>query len=108
MLYEAYSLTSETPRRSKLREAGLLYSQFYTSVKELFNASKYKPFDNDRLKELALDPQIRRGLHTTIRGHLPNLKVIERAYIASKRRADNALSSSRHKSFGIRKEYHIS
>lgn len=58
MLYEACSLTSETPKQSKLREAGLLYSQFYASVKELFDASKCKPFDNDGLEEMALDPQI--------------------------------------------------
>ena len=57
---------------------------------------------------MALDPQIRRGLHATIRGHLPDLKVIERAYIASKRRVNNVLSSSRHKSFGIREEHRVS
>jgi hypothetical protein len=108
MLYEACSLTSETPRRSKLREAGLLYSQFYASVKELFDASKCKPFDNGGLEELALDPQIRRGLHATIRGHLPDLMVIERAYIASKGRVNNVISSSRHKSFGIREEHRVS
>jgi hypothetical protein len=108
MLYEACSLTSETPKRSKLREAGLLYSQFYASVKELFDASKCKPFDNDGLEELALDPQIRRGMHAAVRGHLPDYKIIERAYIASKGRVKNALLSSRQKSFGVREEHRIS
>ena len=108
MLYDACSLTSETPKRSILREAGLLYSQFYGSVKELSYASNCKPFDNDGLEDLALDPQIRRGIHAAVGGHLRELVVMERAYIASKRRVDIALSESRHKSFGIREEHRVS
>jgi len=55
MLHKAYALTSVTPKRSRLREGGLIYSQFYGSVKEISDASKCFPFDNDGLEEMALD-----------------------------------------------------
>ena len=54
MLYEACSLTSVSPRRSKLRHGGLIYSQFYGSIKEVADASKCFPFSNDGLEELAV------------------------------------------------------
>ncbi|KAF2715842.1 hypothetical protein K431DRAFT_308292 [Polychaeton citri CBS 116435] len=34
---------------------------FYGSMKEVTDTSKYKPFDNDALEEMALDPQLRRA-----------------------------------------------
>lgn len=108
MLYEASSLTSETSKHSKLREGGLLYSQFYGSVKELSDASKCKPFDNDGIEELALDQQVRQGIRTAVGGSLREHAAMEKAYITSKRRADIALSSARQKSFGIREEHRIS
>lgn len=108
MVYEASGLTSETPKRSTMRKGGLLCSQFYASVKELFDAPKCKPFDNNGLERMALDPQIRRGVHTTVQGHLFDPKIIEQAYIASKRRASIALEAPRQKSFGIREEHRVS
>ncbi|KAI7226593.1 hypothetical protein KC330_g8763 [Hortaea werneckii] len=56
MLYDAESLTSVTLKRSKHREGGLIYSQFYNSVKETYDANKCFPFTNDAMEELALDP----------------------------------------------------
>ena len=56
MLYDASSLTSVTPRLSQLRKGGLIYSQFYGSVKEITDVAKYMPFDNDGLEDMALDP----------------------------------------------------
>lgn len=53
------SLTSVTPKKSKHREGGLIYSQFYNSVKEIYDANKCFPFANDAMEELALDPNIR-------------------------------------------------
>jgi hypothetical protein len=49
-------LTSVILKRSKLREGGLIYSQFYGSVKEVSDATKYFPFKNDGFEELVLDP----------------------------------------------------
>jgi hypothetical protein len=56
MLYDAASLTSVSPKLSKLRAGGIIYSQFYGSVKEISDAAKCKPFENDGLEEMALDP----------------------------------------------------
>ena len=107
MLYEASSLTSVTPKRSKLRDGGLIYSQFYSSVKEVSDATKCFPFENDGLEELALDPQIRQGARHASGGHRRDAKILERAYCASKHRAYHALLDSRKKSFGIREEHRI-
>lgn len=108
MLYEAASLTSVAPKHSKLREGGLVYSQFYGSVKEVSDATKCFPFENDGLEELALDPQIRQGARHAAGGQRRDAKILERAYCASKRRANYALVDSRKKSFGIREEHRIS
>lgn len=105
MLYDAASLTSVTPKKSKLREGGLIYSQFYASVKEISDAMKRIPFDNDGLEELALDPQIRQGARNLARGHRRDVKIIERGYCKSKGRAQDALRDSESKSFGIRSEH---
>jgi hypothetical protein len=107
MLYDAASLTSVSPKRSKLREGGVIYSQFYGSVKEVSDAAKCMPFDHDGLEELALDPQIRQGARHAAGGHRRDAKIIERAYCASKRRARDALLDSRQKSFGIREEHRV-
>ena len=107
MLYDACSLTSVTPKRSQLREGGLIYSQFYGSVKEISDATKCKPFDNDGLEELALDPQILKGARNAAGGHRRDASIIENAYRASKCRAKIALTDSRGKSFGIREEHRI-
>jgi hypothetical protein len=58
MLRDATGLTSLTPATSVLREGGLLYSQIYSSVKEVIDATKTYPFQNNTLKVMALDPHI--------------------------------------------------
>lgn len=107
MLYEASCLNSVTPKRSKLREGGLIYSQFYCSINELSDAAKCKPFENDGLEELALDPQIRQGARNAAGGFRRDAKIVERAYCASKYRTRAALLDSRNKSFGVREEHRI-
>jgi hypothetical protein len=107
MLYDASSLTSVTPKRSKQREGGLIYSQFYASVKEISDATKCFPFSNNGLEEMALDPQIRKGARQAAGGHRRDARIIELAYLASKRRTRDALTDSRKKSFGIREEHRI-
>ena len=108
MLHDAANLTSVTPKRSKLREGGIIYTQFYGSIKEVSDATKCMPFDNDGLEELALDPQIRQGARHVAGGHRREAKILERAYCASKRRTRDALLGSKKKSFGIREEHRIS
>ena len=107
MLYDASSLTSVTPKQSKLRKGGLIYSQFYGSVKEMVDASKCKPFDNDALEEMALDPQLRRAAQSIAGGHRREAEIVEMAYRASKRRARAAIMDSKRRSFGIREEHRV-
>jgi len=107
MLYEAGSLTSVAPKRSIHRQGGLIYSQFYSSVKELYDATKCFPFTNDAMEELALDPQIRNAARNTAGGNRRDAKIVESGYLASKRRTSHALQDARRKSFGIREEHRI-
>lgn len=107
MLYDAGALTSVTPKRSKHREGGLVYSQFYASVKELYDATKCFPFSNDAMEELALDPQIRTAARNIAGGHRRDAKIVEAGYLASKRRTNGALIDARRKSFGIREEHRV-
>lgn len=58
MLRDACGMTSLTLKCSQLHKGGLLYSQFYSSVKEVIDAAKSYPFQNDGFEEMALDPQI--------------------------------------------------
>ncbi len=108
MLGDASSMTSVTPKRSKQREGGLIYSQFYASVKEIIDATKCFPFSNDGLEELALDPQILKGAREAAGGRRRDARIVQLAYLASKRRTRDALTDSRQKSFGIREEHRIS
>jgi len=107
MLYDACDLTTVTPKRSKHRQGGLIYSQMYASLKEMSDAAKCFPFSNDGLEELALDPQIRQGAHHAAGGHNRDIQILERAYNASKHRTRCSLHDSRKKSFGIREEHRI-
>lgn len=107
MLYDAASLTSVTPKRLRHQEGGLIYSQLYSSVKEIVDATKRFPFTNDAMEEMALDPQIRRGARQVAGGRRRDERIVELAYLASKRRTRDALTASRRKSFGIREEHRI-
>ena len=107
MLYDAGSLTSVAPKKSKHRQGGLVYSQFYSSVKELYDATKCFPFANDAMEELALDPQIRNAARNTAGGNRRDARIVEAGYLASKRRTSHALQDSRRKSFGIREEHRV-
>ena len=108
MLRDACSLTSVPPKRSRHRRGGLVYTQLYSSVKEISDASKQFPFANDGLEELALDPSVREAAQNTARGRPPSLPIITRAYVASKKRAMVALVASVQKSFGTREEHRVS
>jgi hypothetical protein len=108
MLRDACNLTSLTPKRSRLREGGLIYSQFYSSVKEVIDAAKSYPFQNDGLEEMALDPHIRQSARQIIGGRRRGIEIIQRAYTASKHRANTALRDSAKKSFGLREEHRVS
>lgn len=107
MLYDAGSLTSVTSKKSKHREGGLIYSQFYNSVKEIYDANKCFPFANDAMEELALDPHIRNATRNILGGGRRDAKTVEVGYLASKQRTHRALQDARGKSYGIREEHRV-
>lgn len=107
MLYDTGSLTSVTPKKSKHREGGLIYSQFYNSVKEIYDANKCFPFANDAMEELALDPNIRNATRNILGGGRRDAKTVEVGYLASKQRTHRALRDARQKSYGIREEHRV-
>ena len=101
MLYNASSLISVSPKKSKQRQGRLIYTQFYLSVKEIYDALKCFPFTNDNIEEMVLDSQIRNATNTITRGTHCDIRVVETAYLASKRRANQALRDSKNKSYGL-------
>ena len=107
MLHDTGSLTSVTYKKSKHREGGLIYSQFYNSVKEIYDANKCFPFANDAMEELALDPHIRNATRNILGGGRRDAKTVEVGYLASKQRTHHALRDARRKSYGIREEHRV-
>ena len=83
-------------KRHPFHFLGLKYSQFYSSTKELFDASKVFAFDTKLLEELAVDPNLHR-LWNQDMSHAATSKDrprIQNAYIAAKQCVMEALWSS--------------
>ncbi|KAF8464923.1 hypothetical protein BDZ91DRAFT_783506 [Kalaharituber pfeilii] len=58
LLNDVGSMTLEPGKRHPLRFAGLIYSQFYSSTKEILDAAKTYPFADQSLEGLAVDPSL--------------------------------------------------
>jgi hypothetical protein len=108
MLQDSGSLTLETHQSSWSRQAGLLYTQFYASVKEIFAAGNTYPFTNTAIETLALDPGLRKTWQSIGRGLSHDPVALMRAYLYTKRRCHHALHGSQRKSFGLREEHRVS
>lgn len=108
MLFDSGSLTSIPPKSSQLYQGGVRYLQVYGSVKEIYDAAKCFPFDNDGLEEMALDPQICAAARDAQRGQARNIQIIQTAYLKGKQRTSEGLQDAKHKSFGVREEYRVS
>ncbi|KAH7109785.1 hypothetical protein EDB81DRAFT_849298 [Dactylonectria macrodidyma] len=108
MLRDTGSLTIETGKRSSRRAAGLLYSQFYPSVKEIFAAGNVYPFTNTAIETLALDKKLRKTWELVGGGLSHQPAALIKAYLYTKLRCHYALLGSMQKSFGIREEHRVS
>ncbi|KAM0359470.1 hypothetical protein ACHAO7_012272, partial [Fusarium culmorum] len=108
MLRDTGSLTIETGKRSSRRAAGLLYSQFYSSVKEVFAAGNVYPFTNTAIETLALDKKLRKTWELVGGGLSHQPAALIKAYLYTKLRCHYALLGSMQKSFGIREEHRVS
>ncbi|KIW84607.1 hypothetical protein Z517_03857 [Fonsecaea pedrosoi CBS 271.37] len=102
MLRDAVSVTSIPPKRSRLYRGGIHYIQNYNSVKEVFNANKRMPFDNDAVEELAVDPLVSDTARTLAGGRPRERRILRRAYTQSRYRARVNLHDNRRKHYGIR------
>ncbi|WKT53662.1 hypothetical protein QSH57_004246 [Fusarium oxysporum f. sp. vasinfectum] len=108
MLQDTGSLTIETGKRSARRSAGLLYSQFYSSVKEVFAAGNVYPFINTAIETLALDKKLRKTWELVGGGLSHQPAALIKAYLYTKLRCHHAIIGSKQKSFGIREEHRVS
>jgi hypothetical protein len=108
LLNDAASMNIKTTARSQLRTCGLLYSQFYGSVKEVFAAGNQYPFSNTAIETLALDPQLRKTWQHVGAGLSHDPVALIKAYLYAKARCHHGLEGSIQKSFGVREEHRIS
>lgn len=108
MLRDAGSMTTLTPPGSRLRRGGILYGQMYGLTKEIIDAARTFPFQNPDLRHLALDTELRNGVHHICGKARSANNITERAYLASKRRCHYGFADSKRRSFGVREEYRIS
>ena len=105
MLADTAAVTIETSPGSPQRVAGLLYSQLYNSVKEVFAAGDCYPFTNARIESLALDPQLQQTWQHIGASLSHSPIALMKAYLYTKLRCQHAIEGSMQKSFGIHEEY---
>nr|KMM66544.1 hypothetical protein CPAG_02882 [Coccidioides posadasii RMSCC 3488] len=92
---------------SLLRRRGLLYCQFYNTVKEVFAAGQHSLFANENLDMLALDPGLVRTWQHIGKAISHSPLALLRAYIHTKWRCHVAISDCRQWSYGTREEYRV-
>ena len=108
MLHDSVSLTIEPCLSSGWRHECLPYSQFYSSVKEVFAAGDVYPFTNPAIESLALDRKLRRTWEHVGKGLSHNPVALMKAYLYAKWRCHSGLRGSTKKSFGVREEHRMS
>ena len=108
MLFQTACMTVLTSPASQNRTNGLVYSQFYSSTKEMFDCSKSYPFDAANLESIALDPDMFKAWQITAHSHNYDMRTLLKAYHFSKAACGTALVDSSRKSFGIREEHRVS
>ena len=102
------NMTLTPGAKHSARTAGLIYSQFYNTTKEIFDVAKVYPFQNEMLEGLALDPRLVKTWSNISRNAPPDLSTLRNGYLASKKRTIESLYSSSGKSYGVRAEHRIS
>ena len=97
-----------TPNQMNLfRRGGLIYSQFYTSNKKIFDAAKTFPFDNPALEVLAVDPYLTKATQMVGGGQGINLEKVGQSYLQSRVRILQTLQMNMGKSYGVREEHRV-
>lgn len=104
------NMTFVAGKKHPFRTAGLMYSQFYSSTKEIFDAAKVFPFDNSSLEGLAVDPTLHQ-LWNKDSGYANSTwdrQRVRKSFLAGKERVHTALKSSIKKCYGTREEHRMS
>ncbi|KAI5779916.1 hypothetical protein DFH27DRAFT_365363 [Peziza echinospora] len=108
-LADVGNMTLEPGRKHPLLACGLVYSQFYSSTKEIFDAAKAYPFQDKIIEGLAIDASLQEEWKRL--GNMPanswSAKKARLAYVSSKARVGHSLSSSIGKTYGIREEHRM-
>ncbi|KAF8534327.1 hypothetical protein BDD12DRAFT_860927 [Trichophaea hybrida] len=104
---ESSNMTIVPTGRNAMRLAGLAYSQYYTSTKEIFDAGKIYPFMNDGIEAIAIDPRLTKAFQLAGGATVVNPEQVHRAYLASRDRTLQGLADSTWKSFGVREEHRV-
>jgi hypothetical protein len=107
LLQDSVSMGIEPGSKSQLRAAGLLYAQFYSSVKEVFAAGNQYPFTNTAIETLALDPQLQKTWQHVGAGLSHDPVALIKAYLYAKARCHHGIGGSLGKSFGTRQEFRV-
>lgn len=100
--------TLSTVPRAQENLDGLVYSQFYATVKSPFDVTKVFVFDNESLENLALDPGYVRSLQKQGGGVSFNEKKLVTSYLHAKGRARANLQDNERRSYGVREEHRVS
>ena len=87
---------------------GLVYSQFYGTIKSPFDVSKVYVFDNQAIENLALDPGYIRSLQQQGGGPAFNERTCKESYKHSKQRVASSLQDNQRRSYGVREEHRVS
>lgn len=110
-LRDASDMTILAPKRSSAFRHGLYYSQWYGSVKEVFDAGNIYPFAHKAMLELSLDPQawntVMEENKSRKGGSVRKWTGVSDTYHWSKLRVSAALAGALEKSFGVRKEHRV-
>ncbi|KAF8525023.1 hypothetical protein BDD12DRAFT_870892 [Trichophaea hybrida] len=104
---ESSNMTIVPTGRNTMSLAGLAYSQYYTSTKEIFDAGSIYPFMNDGIEAIAIDPRLTKAFQLAGRATVVNPEQVHGAYLASRDRALQGLADSTWKSFGVREEHRV-
>jgi len=104
------NMTFRAGKRHPFTKAGLMYSQFYSSTKEIFNAAKIFPFNSTSVEGLTVDPTLYKlwNKDTGRSGGSWDRGKLQKAYLTTKNRLCTALQSSQKKCCGMREEHRMS
>lgn len=105
------NMTLRLGKTHPLFQLGLVYSQFYCSFKELWDAGKTYPFQDKSLEALCIDPGLRSLWAQESRGITTNWNYdkVLKSYLKGKQRIAVALNAAntKKKSYGIREEHRM-